>query len=302
MGRQDLRQRLQPHRRADGQNVVIDGDEATIPAITSAAAGGIRCDLTDMLAWAQNWLTPTLAQRQWLSPTQRDILQAPHMLIPVSAQRRAWDHTHIMAYGYGWRMADVDGAWTVWHTGTLNGMYSMLALLPDRQSGFVFMINGDAGAARSVLGEVLTKYFTAPTDPRDVSWYADALERNAHARAPTASPPTAAGAQPVTPEQFAPWAGVYRDLWFGDVTICARAGAVHFAAAKSPKLAGTVLRLHARYLVHWDNPSVDPDAWLDFHAASGEQPITLRMAKLDPLGDFSSDYEDLHLARAGECR
>src|SRR5690348_1329363 len=162
-----------PHRRDDGRNVPIP-EEAAIPAITSAAAGGIRCDLTDMLSWARNWLVPTHAQLQWLSSVQRDVLQAPHMLIPVSAQRRAWDNSHIMAYGYGWRMADVDGQWSVWHTGTLNGMYSMLALLPDRKSGFVFMINGEADNARTVLGEVLMKQFTAPGNSRDVRWYADA--------------------------------------------------------------------------------------------------------------------------------
>ncbi|HET6805809.1 MAG TPA: serine hydrolase domain-containing protein, partial [Frateuria sp.] len=142
----------QPHYRKDGRNRVMREDGPTIPAITSDPAGGIRCDLTDMLRWAKNWLVPTPAQLKWLSSTQRQVLQSPHMLIPVSDQRRAWDHTHVMAYGYGWRMADVDGQWVVWHTGTLGGMYSMLALLPDRKSGFVFMINGEAEDARTVLG------------------------------------------------------------------------------------------------------------------------------------------------------
>ena len=32
------------------------------------------------------------------------------------------------------------------------------------------------------------------------------------------------------------------------------------------------------------------------------QPITLRMAKIDPKGDFSSDYEDLDFQRIGGCR
>ncbi|WP_108470642.1 serine hydrolase [Rhodanobacter thiooxydans] len=289
-----------PHRRDAGRNVAIPED-AAIPAITSAAAGGIRCDLTDMLSWARNWLVPTHAQLQWLSPVQRDVLQAPHMLIPVSAQRRAWDHTHVMAYGYGWRMADVDGQWSVWHTGTLNGMYSMLALLPDRRSGFVFMINGDAGDARTVLGEVLMKHFTAPGDHRGVDWYADALEQRAKQKPAAASAIDTSRQQPASAAELARWSGQYRDPWFGDVMLCPRDGTMHFAAAKSPTLAGTVMRLGDRYLVHWDD-SADLDAWLDFQAASGGRPIGLRMAKLDPLGDFSSDYEDLDFQRVGGCR
>ncbi|MEO9216174.1 MAG: serine hydrolase domain-containing protein, partial [Rhodanobacter sp.] len=174
----------QPHRRDDGRNVVTNPDDAQIPAITSAPAGGIRCDLNDMLSWARNWLVPTPAQLAWLSPTQRQILQSPHMLIPVSAQRREWDHSHVMAYGFGWRMADVDGVWNVWHTGTLNGMYSELMLLPERKNGFVFLINGDGDAARTVLGEVLLKHFTVPAQGHDVDWYADALEHHARQRTP----------------------------------------------------------------------------------------------------------------------
>jgi hypothetical protein len=197
-------------------------------------------------------------------------------------------------------MADVDGQWSVWHTGTLNGMYSMLALLPDRDSGFVFMINGEADAARTVLGEVLMKHFTAPNDGRDVRWYADALEQRAKQRSPSSSVPDTSTQRPASVAELARWSGQYRDPWFGDITLCPRDGKLHFAAAKSPTLAGTVMRLGARYLVHW-NDSANLDAWLDFHAATGDQPITLRMAKLDPLGDFSSDYEDLDFRRIGSC-
>ena len=287
-----------PHRRDGGRNVPIP-EAAAIPAITSAAAGGIRCDLTDMLAWARNWLVPSTAQLEWLSPVQRGVLQAPHMLIPVSEQRRAWDNTHVMAYGYGWRMADVDGQWSVWHTGTLNGMYSMLALLPDRKSGFVFMINGEADDARTVLGEALMKHFTAPGDSRDVRWYADTLEQQAKQRSPSSSAPDTSTQRPASAAELARWSGQYRDPWFGDIILCPRDGKMHFAAAKSPTLTGTVMRLGDRYLVHWDNGELD--AWLDFHAATASQPITLRMAKLDPQGDFSSDYEDLAFQRRGGC-
>ncbi|MCX7512822.1 serine hydrolase domain-containing protein [Frateuria hangzhouensis] len=287
----------QPHFQRDGRNLPMRQDGPAIPGITSAPAGGIRCDLTDMLAWAKNWLAPTPAQLGWLSSAQRKELQAPHMLIPVSDQRRAWDHTHVMAYGYGWRMADVDGTWVVWHTGTLGGMYSMLALLPDRKSGFVFMINGEAGDARTVLGEVLIKHFTAPDDGHGVSWYADALDHEAAQRPAAARPPDTAGATTVAPSAF-DWSGRYRDPWFGEIALCPREGAVQWASRKSPHMKGTVKRLGKRYLVQWDDPAVDLDAWLDPHAGA---PPTLTMAKLDPLGDFSSDYEDLHFERIGDC-
>ena len=52
-------------------------------------------------------------------------------------------------------------------------------------------------------------------------------------------------------------------------------------------------------MVHWDDPTLDVDAWLDFATADGT--TTLKMSKLDPHGDFSSDYEDLAFARVAAC-
>jgi CubicO group peptidase (beta-lactamase class C family) len=290
-----------PHAREGGRNIPQQSDNPVVPAIASAPAGGIRCDLDDMLTWARNWLVPTPAQLKWLSAEQRHVLQSPHMLIPVSEQRRDWDNSHIMAYGYGWRMVDVDGTWTVWHTGTLDGMYSELMLLTDQKNGFVFLINGEADSARTVLGEALLKHFIKPGDTHDVTWYADAQQRADEQATMRAAAPDTSKATPVAPVALAAWTGRYRDPWLGELVLCPSGDLVHFAVAKSPRLNGDVMRLGDRDLVHWSNHGMDPDAWLDFHPALDGQPVTLTMAKVDPLGDFSSDYEDLHFVRTGNC-
>src|SRR3546814_14436178 len=49
-------------------------------------------------------------------------------------------------------------------------------------------------------------------------------------------------------------------------------------------------RLQGRHFLHWDDPAVDLDAWLDFSVEDGVP--RLRMAKLDPDGDFSSDRSE----------
>jgi hypothetical protein len=180
-------------------------------------------------------------------------------------------------------------------------MYSELMLLPDRKDGFVFLINGEAESARTVLGEALLKHFTKPGDTRDVTWYADVLQRTDEQASKRAAAPDTSAATPVAPAALAAWTGRYRDPWLGDLLLCPRNGRVHFAVAKSPRLNGDVMRLGKRDLVHWSKHGMDPDAWLDFHPAQGGRPATLTMAKVDPLGDFSSDYEDLHFTRTGNC-
>ena len=288
----------QPHMRKDGHNVVIRGDGAIVPTLTSAAAGGIRCSLGDMLQWAGNWLVPDARQRDWLSAEQRAQVWKARTPMPISAQRRAWNGTHFHAYGYGWRLADVDGIWSVSHTGTLSGMYSVMTLLPDKRTGFVAMINGEGNAARTVLNQMLLKHYTAPHEGRTVASYADELDRE-DAAPDTTTSAVAPSARAADSGEIAQWLGVYRDPWFGEVALCLRDGQPRFTAAKSPMLTGTVLRTGARYLVDWDHESVDLEAWLDF-AAAGEA-TTMTMAKVDPEGDFSFDYEDLAFTRIRGC-
>lgn len=288
----------QPHMRKDGRNVVFNADGEVVHEITSAAAGGIRCSLDDMLAWARNWLAPDARQLEWLSKEQRAAMWAPRTPMPISARKRAWENTHYYAYALGFRVADSDGAWTVSHTGTLSGMYSVMMLLPDRRSGFVMLTNGEGSEARTVATEVLLKRFTAPEDPRVVADYAADLARDAAAptrsRAPDTSMRVAAA-----PAAMQAQLGVWRDPWFGEVAICARDGRVRFEAAKSPRLAGKVMVVGKRALVEWDSDAADVEAWLDF--GEGEHAGTLAMAKVDPDGDFSSDYEDLAFVRVRDC-
>src|SRR5690606_11535957 len=72
----------QPHTRGDAGNVAMRLDPPQVPAITSAAAGGIRCSLDDMLAWAGNWLAPTPAHLAWLPAEQRLPLWTAHTPMP----------------------------------------------------------------------------------------------------------------------------------------------------------------------------------------------------------------------------
>ena len=287
----------QPHTRSDAGNVAMRLDPPQVPAITSAAAGGIRCSLDDMLAWAGNWLAPTPAHLAWLPAEQRLPLWTAHTPMPVSQRRRDWDATHFYAYGYGWRLADVDGEWSVSHTGTLGGMYSQLHLLPDLDSGFVFMINGDADEARTVLNQVLVEHLTPDGEGRDAGAVVAALQARQSGADAAAAVPDTSSRQPASAAGMAAWLGTWRDPWFGEVTICAVDDHVAFRSAKSPRLSGDLMRVGDRYLVDWHADHAE--AWADFSQEAGTR--RLGMAKVDPDADFSYDYEDLAFVRTGDC-
>ena len=312
----------QPHMRDGGRNVPIRVDGEVVPATTMDAAGGIRCSLDDMLRWMRAWIAPDAAARAWLSDAQRAAPWTPHTPMPVSARMRAWNGTHFYAYGYGWRLQDIDGEYSVSHTGTLAGMYSLTHLLPDRRSGFVVMMNGDADEARTVLNQVLVKQWTDPGDAPTVAALADGLAREREQTPAAAQAPDTGARTRVEPGAFAGALGTYHDPWLGEATLCVqtpvmgsdpitgvrgsdpitvRDGAVRFAVRKSPRLSGTVLHVNGRYLVDWDDPTVDTEAWLDPAPAQGDEPAKLALAKVDADADFSSDYEDLAFVRLRGC-
>lgn len=289
----------QPHYRVDGVNKVGARDPDELDDFPSMAAGGIRCSLHDMLRWMQVLLDPEQAPG-WLDQPQRRALWTLHMPMPISPRLRAWDGSHFYGYGYGWRLSDMDGQWKVAHTGTLSGMYSSLALLPDSRTGVVILINGEAEDARTALMQAALKHYTAPQASHDVTYYADLLDQERtqrHAaghRAPDTSTRT-----PATAKSFAAHGGRWRDPWFGEVQLCPNADGVGFVSLKSPRMQGQLMQWQQRWLVQWRQLGEDAEAWLEF--STDDQGPLLRMSAIDPDIDFSYDYQDLQFRRIGAC-
>ena len=298
----------QPHMRlSDGSYELVRADGEVVPDVPMMAAGGIRCSLDDLLHWAAAWLQPDDggAVRAWLSDAQREEVWKNHMPMPLSRRMREWDNSHYSAYGYGWRLTDVDGTWKVSHTGTLAGMYSALTLLPREGVAIVVLVNGDADELRTVLGQVLVKRFTRPGDTTlTVAHYADALasaRAAAGTRAPSGTRVVSAQRRRVADDDPALVTGRYVDPWFGEALVCGAGEGVEFRSLKSPKLHGRLLRGGDRLLVAWHAADVDVDALIDFDKDVEDGATRMRMARIDPQADSSYDYQDLDFRRIGDC-
>jgi CubicO group peptidase (beta-lactamase class C family) len=199
----------QPHAWRGERNEVVNADAAISPDLPSMAAGGIRCSLRDMTRWMQVLLDPALVP-DWLGSEQRRTLWTLHMPMPLGERQRRWDNAHFYGYGYGWRVSDMDGQWKVAHTGTLSGMYSSLALLPDRKVGVVMLINGEGEDARTALMQATLKRFTAPDDARPAMEYLAELKADQAAQAASGHQrPATAAAQPARGNDLPRWQGRY---------------------------------------------------------------------------------------------
>jgi len=288
----------QPHAWRGERNEVVNVDGGTSPDLPSMAAGGIRCSLRDMTRWMQVLLDPTLAPG-WLDTEQRRTLWTLHMPMPLGERQRRWDNAHFYGYGYGWRVSDMDGQWKVAHTGTLSGMYSSLALLPDRKVGVVMLINGEGEDARMALMQAALKRFTAADDARPAMEYLAELKADQATRAATGhSRPSTAAAQETSRTDLSRWQGRYRDPWLGAASLCPGKDGLRFSVDKSPRLQATVLQLQGRWLLRWDTLGDEAQAWLQ--PGEGLAP-TLDLRAIDPDIDFSYDFQDLHFTRTGNC-
>ena len=262
----------QPHMWEGDRNLAFQRDPEAVPAIASAAAGGVRCSLNDMLTWMRMWLDPQLRppgqERPWLTPRAARstvVARIRRCRCPSSRSAGTTAISPPMATAGDCRTSMACCACRT--PARLNGMYSALTLLPEKRTGFVFMINGEGSRARTVLNAALVKQFTAPGRAPPAAWYIEQLKT---AEQGSASAGPAHLALPMrklaAPSSMTAWLGRYRDPWFGEISICERDGHVRFNSAKSPLMAGDVMRVGERLLVDWDDVSVDVEPWLNFKA------------------------------------
>ncbi|MEZ5545172.1 MAG: serine hydrolase [Lysobacteraceae bacterium] len=299
-----------PHLRTDKGFAVASADPPQVAPITSAAAGGIRCSVRDMTTWIANWLDPQRTPN-WLSADQRRAAFTGWMPMPIGARQAAWDASHFNAYGHGWRISDTHGQFRVAHTGTLEGMLSAVTMLPDRNLGYVLLLNSNADDARIALNQAVLMQFIAPDGQgHDFNDYADRLDAEHAASGAEEARQAAAKRDPLPLSKVAKAVpGVYVDPWFGEISLCPKEGNLRWRSHRSPVLDGLVKQVEGRWLIEWDERSLYADAWLDVSADG--KPIndgnkttgspTMAISVVDPDTDFSYDFHDLSPVRTRDC-
>lgn len=299
--KQDMKNIAAPHGIVEGKLQVIDRSRIVAEPNTSAAAGGIRCSLQDMLTWAQVQLNrgTTESGKVLFSAEQSDEMWRPITLLNVSKDAVERDRTHIRAYGLGWRLADVQGYREVSHTGTLSGWNSYLALIPELQLGVVVLTNGSSDKARMAMMYSLLRPYLGVDD---VDWidYLEEQEKadNAEAGAIAEEEPDFCRAA-VVGTVFAPldaYTGVYRDRWFGDISIYREGDGLAIAAAKSPRLQGRLIPYRGNtFVACWTDRTLGGDAYVSFAGDTPDATDHMSMRSVSDRSDF--DFEEMQLQR-----
>ncbi|HEX8361760.1 MAG TPA: serine hydrolase [Longimicrobium sp.] len=208
-------------------------------------AGSMNSSVAEMARWLRFQLdSGRVGGRRLVSDSSFREMLSPQTVIPVASRYPAarLARPNFTAYGLGWFLQDYRGRKLAMHTGSIDGMSALVALVPEERLGLVVFANLDHAELRhALMYRIVDAYTGAP--PRDWSTELRALygETDARSRAAELRRDSAriSGTRPSLP--LASYAGTYADSLRGDVTIRLESG-----------------RLFARYgagitgpLTHW---------------------------------------------------
>ena len=222
------------------------------PLDNNAPAGSIVSSVDDMSRWVIALLNKgNLGNgKRLFSEAQARILWTPLTILPIgdSPPETVESQPHFADYAMGEVLRDYRGHLLVLHTGGLQGMVSIVAMLPELNAGVVVLTNQESGGAfQSIAYTVLDHYLEAP--PKD--WVAAIAkvdkrrDEEAEKTVAAAAAKRDASSKPSLPLDS--YVGRYRDPWYGDVVVEKTAGGLQIRFTHSPRLTGRST-LAARYL------------------------------------------------------
>lgn len=266
----------------------------------AAAAGGLYCSVRDHAKWVATQLG--LGQmpggpRLWSEDSARAMWR-PEILVRTQADPSPErpDRSPISTYALGWFVETWRGRKLVWHSGGIDGFITLTLMIPGLNRGLVVLTNAEE------TGVILASRMGGldALQPRDdFDWIAYSqrvqaaqAEELANAVAVIDAP---ANATPASLPLEA-YVGVYRDAWYGTVTVSRWQGGLWVRFDRTAAFDGPLEPFDADgFRTRWSEPGLE-DALITFEISEGR--VTgARARALSPNADFSYDFQDLRLVR-----
>jgi CubicO group peptidase (beta-lactamase class C family) len=236
--------RATPHWRLGGDTLVVvhytDGESI-------GPAGGVWSNISDMARWMQFLLdSGKVGGKRLIQPATYAELFRPQVVVPSSEfyPTASLTKPHWTTYGLGWFQEDYNGRMLNFHTGSLNGMVSIIGLIQDEGFGVYVLANVDHAEVRHALMYKAADLFLGDP-PRDWSTELNALYAKRRARDDSLNRARFASHAIGTTASLplSKYAGSYEDPLFGRVEVVEKAGKLRLIAGRN----------YAGDLEHWEN-------------------------------------------------
>ena len=300
--------RAWPHIRTGGA-VRGMGDMKPMPSVelidNAGPAGSINASAVDMSKWLQVQLSRGVLPngKRLFSAEQAAAMWTPQTLIVTrDPPPGPFGDTaaHFSAYALGWGVRDYRGHRIYTHDGGVPGGISTVMVIPDKHIAFAVMTNSEEIGALHAVDNALVDHYLGVSPA--VDWpvvMKQALDAQAAgALAAMKAQPAAQAEGPAASLPLAKFAGVYKDPWYGSVTIANGAHGLEISFDRTPTMKGALEHVaYDTFRTRFTDPAIE-DAYLTFALAPDGTVSEIKLKPVSPLADFSFDYQDLDLTPA----
>ncbi|MFA7447679.1 MAG: serine hydrolase [Weeksellaceae bacterium] len=282
---------IAPHVPFDGKLKVVNRYTNSI----FDAAAGLYSNVDDLTKWVQFQLDygKTKDGKQLVSEKEMKQLSTPQTL--QGNFSRPPYNTLFRAYGLGFQLQDMNGKMEVSHTGGLEGIVTQIIMYPQLDLGIIVLTNQQEGAAFMAVSNTIKDFYLELPEKDWVTEYSDLIsKRKGDAdKITTEVWETVEKNKKAKVAYFENLPGIYKDPWFGDVTISKIKGKLRFESKRSSQLRGEMFYYKEdTFAVKWDNPYLHADALVMLKIENGKV-NGFKMEPISPLTDFSYDFQDL---------
>jgi CubicO group peptidase (beta-lactamase class C family) len=285
-----------PHSKVDGKLQPID----FVPLDNAAPAGSINSSAAEMAKWLLLQLNrgkfPDHDGRLFTEQRSKE-MWSPETILPITDPPAplAAAKPHFYDYGLGWFLTDYHGRKIVGHTGGVAGFVSMVRLVPEENLGVVVLTNAEQGGAfSSITYHIIDHYLNLPATDWTAAFKAAQDEEEQHAADVMKQQATSRAANSKSSLALEKYAGIYKDVWYGPVTIRMENGKLVFSLDHTPKAVSDLEPWqYDTFKAHWRDRTIE-DAFLTFALKSDGTIDHFSMVPVSPLADFSFDYQDLY--------
>ncbi|XPF93012.1 serine hydrolase [Colwellia sp. RE-S-Sl-9] len=269
-----------------------------------SSAGSVISTVNDMSLWLKTLLNlgkinsqKTTRFKLLYTSNQAKKMWQPHTLRTVSEAATEHDKTHFSAYGLGWFLNDFQGVKLVHHSGSMRGMMSKVALIPEKNVGVVILSNQQSSAAlNAIYREVFETYLELP-EKDWIDYYHQqenrALKRDKK-RLSKIEEHLAKHSNP--PLSLKKYARTYFDKWYGEIKITLNNNKLLMQFSNTPALKGELIHYKDNtFIARWHDRKLEADAFVRFLVTPEGIISYATMEAVSNLTDFSYDFHDLKL-------
>jgi CubicO group peptidase (beta-lactamase class C family) len=289
-------------RNISNTHANVDGEVRKVKPFlqeNSNPAAGIMSNADDMARWMIVQLdSGRIAENRSLftKETTRQLwsIVTP---IPIGTPPPGLELTrpNFNGYALGFGVRDYRGRMTVSHGGSLPGYVSRLTMLPEIKLGIAVLTNQESnGAILAITNHIIDHFLYAPFHDwlaayKSAAERSDSINRAAEQTIETARD---TASQPSLP--LSAYAGTYRDVWYGDMTITIEEGRPVIRFSATPTLTGDlVFWQHNSFIARWHDRELRADAYVTFHINPDGSIEQVVMKAVSPATDFSFNFHDL---------